>query len=507
MTAATTTPPHLKLVAGGEPAEGVLPPHDLDAEAAVLSAVMITGQPGMVEPGLIAIRSVKSFLRPEHFYSEAHRRIFEAALALHEASQPVDVGTVGSWLKSRDRISQVGGMGYLTEVLNAAPSIARANVRAYAVTVHEHWRARMVILTCQRVSALGYVDYGDAQAYVDDAMKALSRIAVKNPIKPIETNEVACKRVMHEWTGITPEGTAPISGFPTGIFRLDELVGGLMPGRKITLAAMPGVGKTLLAMQMAVHIAKQGIGVLFFTSEMERWELVGRAVQAESKVRSDRIKSRKLSQRNIDDLTQASSTITSLPIRIDDNPNLNVEDVEAIVANMADEFPLTMRVPLGVVIVDYVQRLEPTPSFSRSEEHHQIANSTKRLKNMAKERHVAVLEVAQAKVDPKDVKRGKWRPTVQSGIAGCQRVGKESDDAIFICEDGADPTEDPRDMTLWVPKQRNGKRGEVPVRFYGSYLRFEDPNAPMTAERHHVAAAELGDGRPYEPTHFSTEDL
>lgn len=107
---AMTTAPHLQLVSGSQPAEGVLPPFDLDAEAAVLSAVMITGRPGDFDRSLVAIRAVKSFLKAEHFYSEAHRRIFEGALAIHESGEPVDIMTVGSWLKNRNRIAQVGGM-------------------------------------------------------------------------------------------------------------------------------------------------------------------------------------------------------------------------------------------------------------------------------------------------------------------------------------------------------------------------------------------------------------
>jgi len=138
--------------------EGRVPPHDLDAEAAVLSAVMIDGA---------ALDKVLEFLKPEHFYSEAHRRIYEACIELRTVGQPVDVVQVGTWLKNRERIAQVGGMGYLTEILNAAPAIA--NVAAYGRTIHEKWRVRQLILTCQRVSAQGYIDYGEAQQFIDGA--------------------------------------------------------------------------------------------------------------------------------------------------------------------------------------------------------------------------------------------------------------------------------------------------------------------------------------------------
>src|SRR5580704_6895240 len=126
--------------------EGRVPPHDLEAEKALLSAIM-------VDP--LALDKVLEFLKAEHFYSEAHRRIYEACIDLRSRGQPVDVVQVGTWLKSRERIAQVGGMGYLTEVLNAAPAIA--NVAAYGRTIHEKSRVRQLIATCQRVAAEGYV--------------------------------------------------------------------------------------------------------------------------------------------------------------------------------------------------------------------------------------------------------------------------------------------------------------------------------------------------------------
>ncbi len=145
---------------------GRVPPHDLEAEAAVLSAVMI-------DP--LSLDKVLEFLKPEHFYSEAHRRIFEACSELKREGKPVDVVQVGTWLKDRERIAQVGGVGYLTEILNAAPAVA--NVAAYGYTIREKARVRQLIATCQRVAAEGYIDYGEAQSFIDGAEQAVYEIA------------------------------------------------------------------------------------------------------------------------------------------------------------------------------------------------------------------------------------------------------------------------------------------------------------------------------------------
>ncbi len=140
-------------------------PHDLEAEAAVVSAVLLDPQ---------AFDKVKGFLRPEHFYSEAHRRIHEACVELSAEGKPVDVVQVATWLRGRGRLAQVGGMAYLTEVLNAAPAVA--NVEAYGRTVHEKWRVRQMIAACKRIAAQGYTAYGDASTFIDGAVAQVTAL-------------------------------------------------------------------------------------------------------------------------------------------------------------------------------------------------------------------------------------------------------------------------------------------------------------------------------------------
>lgn len=495
---------HLRSVPSGasEEVRAKIPPTDLDAEAAVLAAVMIAGNPDENTRALNAIRLVKSFLRPEHFYSESHRDIFAAALELHEAGAPVDVVQVATMLKSRDRLERVGGMRYVTELLNAAPTIH--NVRSYAATVHDLWRVRQVVATAERIAATGYLrEYDGAQAFSDYATKSMSRIAVQNPLKPIETNEDAMKRVMAKWFGTPdrPSSELPPTGYPTGIRAFDRAIGGLAPGRKTGVIALPGVGKTSFAVQAACSVAAFGVGVLFFTSEMDRDELIERATLCLSDVPKDRILAKSFSAEEIGRVEIARQRINAMPIRIDDSPALDVDQVDAIVANQIEEFPLLMGVPLGLVVIDYVQRLEPVEDKRRAREHEQIAHSAKRLKNMAKQRKIAVLELVQAVKNDVDVAKGKWRPATETGVAGSKRIAKELDEAMFIIEDGPKSSDDPREVVFWIPKQRNGKKYvEIPMLFRGSVVRFDDPDAPTrTAERHHVAPAGVGDGRPSAP--------
>ena len=237
-------------VVGGQPPEAVgvegrVPPHDLDAEAAVLSAVM-------VDP--LAFDRVNELLRPEQFYSEAHRRIYEACVELSAAGRPVDVVQVATWLRDRERLAQVGGMAYLTEVLNAAPAVA--NVVAYARTIHEKWRVRQLILTCQRVTAQGYAGYGEAQEFIDSAEQAVYDIARTREASSVHTLRDVMQETFRRITKATERG-ARIIGIPTGFERYDRLTSGLHDGELTIVAARPGMGKTSLVLNMAANVANK----------------------------------------------------------------------------------------------------------------------------------------------------------------------------------------------------------------------------------------------------------
>ena len=147
---------------------------DLDAEAAVISSVLL-------DP--TALGKVLG-LRPADFFSERHRRIFEACLELRQGGSPVDVVQVGSYLKDRQRLAQVGGMPYLAQILDSAPVVA--NVAAYGRIIHEKFRIRQLILACQRVSAQGYGDYGEPQAFIDNAEQAIYNIARTSSKQSVE---------------------------------------------------------------------------------------------------------------------------------------------------------------------------------------------------------------------------------------------------------------------------------------------------------------------------------
>lgn len=460
---------------GAAEVEGIVPPHDDAAEKVVLSAVML-------DPS--ALPKIQDFLRHDMFFSEAHRRIFEAATEVRRAKDPVDITTVHGWLHARgtkreNRLMQVGGAGYLSEILDASPMVS--NVRAHAVLVHDMWRRREIIKACQTVVANGYVGPGDVQAWCDAAVRTLGTLGMQNPVRPVETNEQTLARILAdacmEPGDIDTTGpTTPMTGYPTGLFGIDRILGGVRKGGKTTIAATTGVGKTAIAIQVAVKLAKDGVGVFFLSTELKRMELLRRAVACEAGLDATRIRDRKLTPSEKVRLAEATTRLENLPLRIDETARITIEEVAGATKAMAEEMPYRHGVSLGVVVVDYIQRLEPSRHLQHKEKHEQVGHATRSLKILAQDLDLAVIELAQAK-DPPAGKRPE-KPKASNGISDSSQVAKESDDVIFLWAD-EDPKLNPRQSVLAIiAKQRSGAKGEVPLMFQRDQYRFEDANTP-----------------------------
>lgn len=464
MTQAAT---HLRLVQTSS-TDGLEPPTDREAEAAVLSAIIVD---------TTALPKVIDFLRPEHFGSEANARIFDACGDLFRRKSPIDTQTVASWLKARGRLAQVGGIEYIAELIGASPTYG--NVRAHAVAVHDAWRRRRVIFACQKIAGNGYTGVSDVQAWCDSAVRTIGTIGAQNPVRPVETNEQTLTRLLQESCSEAVEDGGAVSamtGYPTGIHGLDRIIGGLRKGAKTTIAATTGVGKTALAMQLAIELAHRGVGVLFFSMELKREELLRRALAHEAKVSGERMKTRRLSPANKIALAQAAGRLKTLPWRIDETPHPTIEEIAAATKAMAEQMMLVEHVPLGMVVVDYIQRTAPSRHLMQRDVHEQVTHATRSFKILCQELDCIGLELAQAK----DAIPGRKpeKPKASSGIAESSKISKESDDVIFLWPED-DPHDDPRQSVVAiVAKQRAGRKGEVPLMFRRDMYRFIDPNTP-----------------------------
>lgn len=460
----------------------LVPPHDLDAEAAVVSAVLL-------DPSALA--RLEDFLLPEHFYSEAHRRIFDAAREVAGDGDPVDVTTVGAKLKARGRLVQVGGLAYITSILDSTP--APANVRAHATVVFERWRVRQAMLTCERAAAFGH-GVVDAQAYLESVTRSLSELARQRPGAKVEGNFEMLRRLVRQLHEGARAGSAGGKGrgIPTGIRGYDDQTLGLFAGHKTTVVAPPRVGKTAFALQIAINVAQLGVGVAFFSTEMTRDEIGVRELAYLARVDSRRIQQAfqkpTLEPAEWKRITEsiAEQEQINASLHVFDETGPTVDDICAKAKMLAELSTVADGKPLGLIVVDYVQNLRPAPLVERKPKHEQIGYATKRLKDLAQELKLPVLELAQEKNREVDKAKG-CRPRPSLGdAADCFQIERSANNVVYLWR----PRErDGAHVKAILVKQRNGEEGEIDLKFDRAHSRFEDlPHGPMTSPaRQYVA--------------------
>lgn len=473
------------LAAELKPAGGRVPPHDLDAEAAVLSAVLLAAE---------AFDRVQEILAPEHFYAEAHRRIYEAVLDLHSSSKPVDLVTVAAWLRDRERIALVGGMEYLAQLSDATPAVA--HVESHARLIREKWRMRQLIATCQRVAAEGYSNADDVQAFIDQAEQSvfdIARIPEGSSIVPVKDAIHGAFQILAE----AAKRGGGITGTPTGFKQLDRKIAGLHGGDLYIVAGRPGMGKTSLVLNMAVNVAmprrravddtndpygegeveEPGDGVAFFSLEMPREQLASRLLAVEARVDVSRIRSGEMRREDWNKLTDAAARLGRLPIWLDDTPGLTLLDLRAKIRRLQADVKRGDApggaTKLGLVCIDYLQLMQGRRDAASREQ--EISELSRGLKQLAKEMNVPVMALSQLNRSVETRTTKDKRPQL-SDLRESGAIEQDADTICFIYRDEYYFKDSPdRGVAeLIIAKQRNGPTGSVKVKFTSEYTRFDD---------------------------------
>lgn len=467
---------------------GRVPPHDLDAEACVLSACMLQRE---------AVDLVGEILKPEHFYSDANGKIYEAIQALALVGQPADVTTVRGWLADRETLAQIGGASYLATVNDATPAVA--NVEAHAQRVYEKWRVRQLIATCQRVAAEGYGDYGPEQEFIDGAEQAIFELAHGGRKKSNGAPLAQALRVAFQQISEAAERGGRITGTPTGLDRLDMQIAGLHAGDVTVIAARPGMGKTSLALGLAVNVASpkavtipdttqpngrrevQGNfdGALVFTLEMPIDQLAIRMACSEGRVDLGKLRQGFMQPDDWRRLTESSSFLSSLPVWLEFTPGLTLQALRAAIRRYKAQWEreATATTPekrIRVVIVDYLQIMRGRDGAGNREQ--EVSELSRGLKILAGEFNVAVVVLSQLNRQVETRTTKDKRPQL-ADLRESGAIEQDADNVIFVYRDeyyNPETTNAKGVAELIVAKQRNGPPGKVLVRFQASCTRFDN---------------------------------
>jgi replicative DNA helicase len=433
------------------------PPHDLDAERALIGACVLV-------PEIHA--DLAQAVRPDDFYKEAHGLVWEALQALAAEKVVADTLSLRGRLEAAGKLQRIGGDDGLIEIVDGGALPTLANAEHYARRIRELAAVRATIAAALRVAAEGYEPIEDVTGFLDRAERAVSEAASeravdKEPVSIGRAAEMSLERLVARQSGKLSDG-APLS---TGLRTLDRILrGGNWPGRLVIIAGRPGMGKSALAQQQAMAAGRRA-PALFFSLEMPADELGDRAIATDAQVDSNRMAESRINSGEWSRITAAATRLHNANVWVDDKPGVSV----AYIRRVARRFK--RKRGLSLVVVDYLQLMRPVKvSDSREQD---VAEISRSLKELAKELAVPVIALSQ--LNRKCADRVDKRPQM-SDLRESGAIEQDADVIVFVYRDEVynEQTKAPGIAELIVAKQRGGSVGMVPTSFRKEVTAFYD---------------------------------
>jgi len=436
-----------------------LPPQSLEAERGVLGSILL--DPSMGD-------EVALLLRPDDFYADAHRRLYAHIQTMHDAGKRIDTTLLMESLKQAGEFESIGGAAYLAEVVHAVPVAAHAVY--YAQIVREKSLLRTLIHTTTAILRDAYDPTLEPREQVNQAEERIFAITdERTSDSVVSMHELMLQAFEH----VDRRMRGGATGIPTGFTELDNLTGGLHEAELAILAARPSMGKTALATNIADHVAvKSEVTTLFVSLEMSRLELAQRLVCARGSIDGRKFRSGFASAADREKFVEVSSRMSKAPLYVDDTATRTVTEIAACARR------LKRRAGLGLLVIDYLQLIEPdNPRDPRQE---QVAKIARQLKHLARKLQVPVLCLAQLNRQA-DAKETKPR---LSHLRESGAIEQDADVVMFIHREEYSMTREEAQAEdvvgkaeVIIAKQRNGPVGEVKLHWRPEFTRFEQLSA------------------------------
>ena len=438
-----------------------VPPHSIEAEQSVLGGLLLDNG---------AADRIADFLSGDHFYSDAHRLLYNAIMQLIGDNKPADVVTVAEALGSINKLDYVGGMSYLAALVENVPTAA--NIRRYAEIVHERAILRRLAAAGGEIAESAFHPLGrSVREILDQAETKVFEIAEHGArgqqgfqdIRPLLTQVV--ERIEFLYNRDNP---SDVTGIATGFTDLDRMTSGLQEGDLIVIAGRPSMGKTSLALNIAEHIALVlKMPVAIFSMEMGATQLAMRLMGSVGRLDQQKIRTGRLTNDDWERLSGALGKLNDAPIHIDETPAMNALEVRARSRRLARQYGGK----LGAIVVDYLQLMQAvSDGENRATEISEISRS---MKALAKELKVPVLALSQ--LNRSLEQRPNKRP-VMSDLRESGAIEQDADVILFIYRDEVynQDTQEKGVAEIIIGKQRNGPIGMVRLAFLGENTRFEN---------------------------------
>jgi len=448
-------------------AEEKSPPHDVEAEEAVLGSLLIDPE---------AILKIAASLKPEDFYSETDRLTYQACFSLYQRNEAINQITVAHELMRQDKLEQIGGAAFLSHLISNVPT--SLHVEYYAQIVSSTATMRRLISAAGQIEALGYEAGPDVDASLNKAEDLLFQVRMKREPRDFVPIRDVLGRYFEEAGSATAPREGEIPSILTGFRALDEFLGGLQRSDLVVVAARPSVGKTSLALNMARNAAiNQRACVALCSLEMSRDAVVQRLLASESGLDSKKIRLGRFSEQDEAKVMKASGVLSEASIYVDDSPQARVLDIRSKVRRLHFERNIDL------IIVDYLQLIQ---GDGRNETRVQeISKITRALKTLARELNVPLVAVSQLS------RAVEWRASHVPQLADLRESGSIEQDAdvvLFIYRDeiyfsledwsklhDIEKEPYPRGIAeIHIAKHRNGALGQIKLRFLGKLAKFDN---------------------------------
>jgi len=433
-----------------------IPPQNIESERALLGSIMLKPD---------ALNNIIDILSSDAFYAEKHRLIYKTMLELFGRNEPIDLLSMSSRLKDVGILEQIGGRGYLAELVNSVPSAG--NAKHYAEIVQKKGMMRKLIEAADYIGEIGYDESQDLEECLDKAEKKIYEVTAS----PTLHKFISLKETLGDaWDRLDKlhKSKDELRGVRTGFTNLDNMLAGFQKSDLIILAARPSIGKTALALDIARKTATlHGTPVGIFSLEMSSQQLVDRMLAAESSVNAWKLRTGKLTtDSEFDKIRGALDTLAKAPIFIDDQPANNILKMRSVARRLKSEHGI------GLLIVDYLQLMVPTASKNNDSLVQQVTEISRSLKTMARELEVPVLALSQLS---RAVELRRGRPRL-SDLRDSGSIEQDADVVMFIHRDDKYNEEStrPNIAEILIEKHRNGPVGKVELYFDEQKVTFLD---------------------------------
>ena len=437
-------------------AGGKLPPQNLEAEQAILGALLLEGA---------AFDQVGDLLLPEDFYRPSHQVLYKAVLSLHKKGQPIDLITASNLLQQEGDFEAAGGTSYLVELVNQ--SISSANLSSYAKIVKDKSTLRKAIAASSEVIEKAYKeDFPDVHVFLDQAEEQFYRLGQAKTTEGLVASTDIVKLSMIQIEDLYKK-KAEITGVASGFTFLDKMTSGFHSGELIIVAARPSMGKTAFSLNLAGHMAlREKKTVAYFSLEMSKESVMTRLLACEAKINMKDIRSGRIQDSAWPKLIQTAGFISESKLFIDDTSGISPLEVRSRARRLKSKFGL------DIIMIDYLQLMDLKQKVESRER--AVSEISKSLKSLSKELQIPVVALAQLNrgVEGRTEKRPMLSDLRESGS-----IEQDADVIMMLFREDYYEKDDPEKLgqaEVIIGKQRNGPTGTVKLKWESEIGRFRD---------------------------------